>query len=153
MLFRSTNCAILLLHHDSKSSSQLEWASRAAGTYAMGANTDAQIFVSRFSEFSEGEPERLVRVRSRHLAGQECVVRFREETMDYDLVMAGSASQLYPEIKQLRQHFPGHEPNSGFTAKQVREETGWSQTNIYRILNRITHSGVLRKTNNTWIWS
>lgn len=145
---QKTNCSILLLHHDSKSSSQLEWASRAAGTYAMGANTDAQIFVSRFTDFSEGEPERMVRVRSRHLAGQEFVIRFREESMDYDLVMAGGASHLYPEIKQLRHHFP----SGGFTAKQVQDETGWSRTSIYRILNRLTTNLVLRKTANSWSW-
>jgi hypothetical protein len=148
-----TNCAILLLHHDSKSSSTLEWASRAAGTYALGANTDAHIFVSRFPEFSEGEPERLLRVRSRHMAGKELVVRFCENTMDYDLVLEGDAACLYPEIKQLRHHFPGSGPQDVFTAKQVREETGWSQPNIYRILNRLTRSGVLRKTGNTWSWT
>lgn len=149
---QKTNCAILLLHHDSKSSSLLEWASRAAGTYALGANTDAQIFVTRFPEFSENEPERLVRVRGRHLAGQEMVIRFCQDSMDYDLVMAGGASHLYPEIKQLREHFPGRGPDHAFTAKHVREETGWSQTNIYRILNRLMRGLVLRKNGNTWSW-
>jgi hypothetical protein len=45
------------------------WSQQAAETFAMGAATEAQIFISRFSELESAAPERLVHVRGRHGKG------------------------------------------------------------------------------------
>jgi AAA domain len=95
-LAKRTGCAILIIHHDSKGSAGLDWSSRAAGTFAMGAATEAEIHVSRFGDLDSNAPERLVRLRGRHLEGLEMVLRFRKDTLDHEHVLEGGAAPFFP---------------------------------------------------------
>jgi hypothetical protein len=145
---RRTRCAFSLVHHDSKSSAALDWSDRAAGTYAVGAGVETLIFLSRFPDLAETSGERLMRVRGRRLDGLEMVLRFQKTSLDFDWVLEGPASSLYPEIQQLRAAFPG-----AFTAKEVISELGWSRSTTYRVLHRLTAASMLRKKDTAWIWA
>jgi len=140
-LGKRTESAIVIVHHDSKGSAGLDWSSRAAGTYAMGAATEAQIHVSRFAELDTNAPERLVRVRGRHLDGVELVLRFRKETLDHEHVYEGGAAPFYPLVLQLQREFG----NRTFSVKEMTHATGLSRATAHRQLNRLCHSGALAK--------
>lgn len=140
-LGKRTESAIVIVHHDSKGSAGLDWSSRAAGTYAMGAATEAQIHVSRFPELDTNAPERLVRVRGRHLDGVELVLRFRRETLDHEHVLEGSAAPAYPLVLQLQREFG----NRTFSVKEMTQATGLSRATAHRQLNRLCQSGALAK--------
>jgi hypothetical protein len=142
------NCTILLIHHESKSSAQLSWADRGAGSYAVNAAPEGLIRISRFNELPEADPARLVSIRGRHLKGIEMALRFRQDTLDYDLILEGSAAQNYPELMQLHRAFPG----ISFTAKDISNELGWARTSTYRVLNRLTQANVFRRESNAWSW-
>jgi hypothetical protein len=145
---RDLGCAILMSHHDSKSSAHLDWSSRAAGSFAVGAASDTLIFLERFPEL-EDDQTRLVRIRSRHLASKELVIRLRAETLDFDFVMEGAASRDYPEIRHLWHQFPSAQ---AFSARQITDELGWPRTTAYRLLRRLTWCGILIKTGSAWMW-
>lgn len=149
-LARKTGAAIIVIHHSSKTSTSknMEWTDRAAGSYAVAASTDTQIFITRFADAAEHDGARLVRVRGRKLRGTEFVLRFREQSLDYDLVMEGSASIYYPEIRLLAGAFSGR----AFTAKDVTGETGWARATTYKYLSRLTTAAILNKSGNTWSW-
>lgn len=147
-LARGLGCVILLIHHDSKSSAHLDWGDRAAGSYAVGAAPDGLIRVARFPQLAEGDGARLVSVRGRHLRGTEMVVKYSPTHHDFDLVLDGSASRDYPDLKQLYAQFP----SLGFTAKDVAKELGWTVPSTYRLLNRLLWGGVLRKDSSAWNW-
>jgi RecA-family ATPase len=104
-LAKRTGCALDIIHHDSKGSAARDWSNMAAGTFAMSAATEAQIHVSRFAELDSNAPERLVRVRGRHLEGTEMVLRFRKETLDHEHLSEGGAAPLYPLVLQLQSTF------------------------------------------------
>lgn len=93
-LAKRTNCAILIVHHGSKGSAGLHWTQQAAGTFAVGAATESQVFVSRFAELDGAAPERPVQIRGRHSEDLEMVIRFRKETLDYEHVLDGGAATL-----------------------------------------------------------
>jgi RecA-family ATPase len=136
-----TDCAILILHHNSKGSAALDWSQQAAGTFAMGAATEAQIFISRFHEMESAAPERLVRIRARHSKDVEAVLRFREETLDYEHVIESGAAFLYPMILQLQAAFE----DGLFTPKGFCNETGVSRSTAHRYINLLFRAGVLIK--------
>ena len=140
-LAKRTGCAILIIHHDSKGSAGLDWSSRAAGTYAMSAATEAQIHVSRFAELDSNAKERLIRVRGRHLDGIELVLKFRKETLDHEHILEGGGAPLYPLVTQLQREF-GHRT---FSTKEMAHTTGGSRANVHRQLNRLCHAGALTK--------
>jgi hypothetical protein len=140
-LGKRTESAIVIVHHDSKGSAGLDWSSRAAGTYAMGAATEAQIHVSRFAEFDTNAPERLVRVRGRHLDGVELVLRFRRETLDHEHVLEGGSAPVYPLVLQLQREFG----NRAFSVKEMTQATGLSRATVHRQLNRLCQSGAVSR--------
>jgi hypothetical protein len=138
-LGKRRNCTIVVLHHNSKGSFGMDWSDSIAGSYAMGASVESQIQITRFRDLPETAPERLIRVRGRHFAGLSAVVRFREPTLDYELVMDNSAAELYPLISQLLRQF-GKDP---FTAKKVCEVTGVSRATAFRYIERLMRAEAL----------
>ena len=144
-----TQCALEIIHHDSKTAASLDTFSRAAGTYALQACTDAQIVLGRFPELASDDPARLMSVRGRHIRGMEAVLKFREETLDFDFVLDGAASRYYPELRQLLRGLRG----KSFDAKQAEQETGWSRAKAYQVLSHLTWAGILIKEHSAWNWS
>jgi len=140
-LAKRTNSAIVILHHNSKGSASLDWSQQAAGTFAMGAATEAQIFISRFPDLDIAASERLIRVRGRHHEDLEAVLRFRKETLDFEHVLEGGAASCYPLLLQLRNEF-GTEV---FGPKELSHRTGVSRATAHRQIDRLHRSGVLTK--------
>jgi hypothetical protein len=150
-LARDMDVAILLIHHDSKSSAHLDWAQRGAGTFAVNAAAEGNIRIARYPELPEAHPARLVSIRSRRLRGTEFTVLFREETLDYvdyDLAVTGAAAPYFPQLVDLYRHFHG----VSFTQPQVTTEIGWRRSHTYNLLNRFLSSGVLRKESTAFTW-
>jgi len=141
-------CTIVLIHHESKSSASLQWSDRGAGSFAIGAVAEGLIRIARFQELPEADGARLISVRGRHLRGTELVVRFKPDSLDFDLVLDGSASRDYPDLVQLRRAFPGE----SFNAKDISNDLGWSRPTTYRLMNRLVMSNVLRKESSSWSW-
>jgi RecA-family ATPase len=140
-LAKRTDSAILILHHNSKGSAALDWSQQAAGSFAMGAATESQIFIARFNQMESAAPERLIRIRGRHGKDLELVVRFRAETLDYEHVLEGGAAPHYPKIQEIRLAF-GDRP---FTARDFNVETGAHRATGYRQLHELSGAGVLTK--------
>jgi hypothetical protein len=140
-LAKQTGCTILVVHHGSKGSAAMDWTEQAAGTFAMGAAVESQVHITRFKELSGTAPERLVRVRGRHLDGVEMVLRFRKESLDYEYVVEGGAAELYPLILQLQNMF-GH---GTFGPKDLQRETAVSPATATRQIGRLHHGGVLER--------
>jgi hypothetical protein len=140
-LGKQTNSLLLVIHHGSKSSIQLDWSQQAAGTFAMSAAVEAQIHISRFADLDSNAPERLVRVRGRHLRGTEIVLRFREATLDYEHVLESPAAALYPLIIQLQREFG----TAAFKPKEFMELTGFKPATAHRYLDRLYRAGVLKR--------
>lgn len=144
-----TECALVVVHHDSKTAANLDLFSRAAGTYALQACSEAQVVLGRFPELALNDPTRLMSVRGRHLRGIEAVLRFREESLDFDFILDGAGARHYPELRQLLHAFRG----TAFDAKRVHQETGWSQAKCYVVLSQLVGADILRKDSTSWIWN
>jgi hypothetical protein len=138
-LGKRTGCAIDVIHHYSKGSASLDWSQKAAGTFAMSAATEGQMHVSRFPQLDSASPERLVRVRGRHLADVEMVLRFRAETLDYAHLLAGGAAPLFPLLLQIRSAF-GQE---SFGPRELSHETGVSRATASRHIDQLHRTGAL----------
>lgn len=139
-LGKEVGSAIEVIHHESKGAAGLDWASLGAGTFAMGAAVEGMIQVSRFRD-NDG-PERLVRMRARrHPEDVQMVLRFRKDTLDHEWVLEGSASELFPLMRQIKVEFGGEE----FTAKDLSQKTGVSRATAYRQIDRLRHAGAIRK--------
>jgi hypothetical protein len=138
---KHNQCTLLLIHHDSKGSFGMDWSDRSAGTYAMGAAAEAQIHVSRFRDLPVDAKERLVQVRGRHFGGFEGVIRFRAETLDYELVLEGSLAPLFEDLIQLKQLFG----DRSFSPKDLYHDAGMSRPTSHRMLSRLTMSGAVRR--------
>jgi hypothetical protein len=134
-------CAVLVVHHGSKGSAGADWAEQAAGTFAMAAATEGQIHISRFRDLDSNAPERLVRIRGRHLEGTELVLRFQKETMGYDHVLQGGAASLYPLVVQLQTLFE----TRPFSPKELSQETGVSRATAHRQIDRLHRAGAMTK--------
>lgn len=143
------DAVILLIHHTSKSSAHLDRHSRAAGTYAMQATSEAQIIVERYRELGEEDPMRLVSVRGRHIAGMQMALRFRAESLDFDLVLDGPAAEEFPRLRHLLHAFRG----KPFTAAEVTKEIGWAKTQVYSLMSRLAGSGIVQKNGTAWDWN
>ena len=143
-----TQCGVVVVHHDSKSAAALDTFSRAAGTYALAACSEAQIVLGRFSELASDDPARLMSVRGRHIRGMETVLKFREDTLDFDFMLDGAAARYYPELRQLLRGLRG----KSFDAKAAEQETGWSRGKTYQVLGQLTWAGILVKENSSWSW-
>jgi hypothetical protein len=140
-LAKRTNCALLIIHHSSKGSSGLDWSEKAAGTFAMSAATESQLFISRFSELDAAAPERLVRIRARHSEDLEMVLRFQKETLNFDFVLAGGAAPIYPTLLQLKSVF-GQE---AFSPRDLTMATGASRATATRTIERLYRANAIRK--------
>jgi hypothetical protein len=145
-----TGCAILLIHHDSKTASTLDLFSRAAGTFAMTACSEAQIVLSRFPELPLDDPARIVSVRGRHLAGVQAVLHFRPATLDYDFILDGAVASRYPDLQTLLRNFRGKD----ISAKEAKELTGWGHNKVYAVLGHFTYAGILNHQHGgNWNWN
>lgn len=138
---RDTKAAILLLHHDSKSSSRAHWTDRSAGTYAMGSVPVSQIYISRFDDLEPVAPERLVQLRGRHGDDKELLLRFRKESLDYEFVLEGAGAALYPLVKEIQEHFQ----RKKFSPKELHLATGVSISTANRQLSRLLRADVLAR--------
>jgi hypothetical protein len=140
-LAKRTKCTVLVLHHSSKGSAGLDWSEKAAGTFAMSAATESQIFLSRYPDLEIAAPERLMRIRGRHSSDLEMVLRFRKETLDFEHVLEGGAASLYPVVQQLQRAFG----SQAFGPKELIHETGISRATAHRQIDRLYSAGVLQK--------
>jgi hypothetical protein len=139
-LAKRTNCALMIIHHSSKGSAALDWSERAAGTFAMSAATESQLFISRFSEL-DGASERLVRIRGRHFEDLEMVLRFRKETLNFEHVLDGGAASIYPTLLQLQAAFG----QGAFSPKELAHATGVSVSTAHRQINRLCRANAIQK--------
>jgi hypothetical protein len=131
-LGKRLRCAIVLIHHGSKTAAGLDWTMSAAGTYAMFAGSEALIHISRFSDL-DGAPERLVRIRGRRAGDLSLVLRFAKQILGYQHVIDGQAAPLYPLLKQIQAEF-GDQP---FGIRELISRTGLSRTHAYRQVDRL----------------
>jgi hypothetical protein len=140
-LGKRAGCAIEIIHHTSKGSAHLDWSENAGGTFAMGHATEGQTHISRFRELDNNAPERLVRIRLRHGADVEMLLRFRADTLDLEWVMEGGASEYYPLIRQLQTAFG----EQTFTPKEMTHEIGVAKSTAHRIIDSLHRAGALEK--------
>jgi hypothetical protein len=140
-LAKRAGCTILVVHHGSKGSAALNWTEQAGGTFAMGLAVEGQIHITRFREMEGAAPERLVRVRVRHGADVEMVLRFRRESLDYEHVLQGGAAEFYPVLGQMRTAFG----NQAFSPQKLSQATGVSRATAYRQIDRLYRAGALTK--------
>lgn len=139
----------MLISHDSKGSSNLSWDLRSAGSFAVAQSSEGNIRISRFSDLPEGHNARLVQIRHRRLRGAQFAVRFREESLDYDLIVEGGAAEYLPHLIDLYREFQG----VPFTQKQTTEELGWTRSTASRYLRRFLSSGgILEKQSVSYTW-
>jgi hypothetical protein len=142
-LGKRLECAIVIIHHDSTGKAQrnIDWNQTAAGTFAMGMATEAQVHVSRFADLDIKAPERLVRMRPRHGTDVHLVLRFRENTEQYEHVLESSAAAWYPLMRQIRAEF-GKEP---FGPKALTQITGVTSATVHRWLDRLQIAGAVQR--------
>lgn len=142
-LAKRSKCALEIIHHGSKTaaSKSLDWTMSAAGTYAMGAATEAQTHLQRFPDLDSGAPERLIRLRGRHSADLQLVLKFRKETLNFEWILEGGAASFYPLVQQIWQEFKRQK----FGPKELMGVTGDSRATTFRHLNRLVQAGVLNK--------
>jgi hypothetical protein len=141
--------AIVLIHHVSKTAAGMDWSSRAAGSFAMHAGCATQVYLERFQELPETDPHRLIHLEGRQMRGKVMVLRFCEETLDYDLVLEGPESNEFPTIQKLHRLYGGRR----FTAKESQDEFGWSRPTAYRQLSKLVGYGILRKESTAFAWA
>ena len=140
-LGKNNACALLVIHHHSKGSAGLDWSEKAAGSYAVTAATESQISVSRFSDLDGNAPERLIRIRGRHLEGVEMVLKFNKETLAMEHVLEGGAASVYPLIVQLKTAFG----TDRFTPKQLTHEFGIARATASRTISKLLAIGLIRR--------
>jgi hypothetical protein len=140
-LAKKQRCSIMIISHNSKGSAGLDWASQTAGSFMMTGATESQIQVNRFPELDSNAPERLVRIRGRHLEGTEMVLRFRKDTLDHEHVLEGGAAPSYPLLMSLRAIFAG----KTFSPKALSHETGVSRATAHRQIERLHRANALVK--------
>jgi hypothetical protein len=99
------------------------------------------IFIDKFPELGIDARERLVRIEGRHIRTSARILRFREETQDYEHVIEGGGAEHWPILIDLKTHFSGQP----FTSKQVYQELTISRSTGTRVLNRLLSVGAIRK--------
>lgn len=138
-----TNCTLNLIHHESQNSrhNSAHWTDKAGGTFAVTATPAVQVHVSRFLDLADKAPERLVRARGRHMDDETFLMRFREDTLDHELIMAGSGAEFYPLLRKLQAEFGGNV----FKPKEVVSATGMSRQTVTRQMEILRYSGKIRR--------
>lgn len=140
-LAKELDCTILVVHHRSHGRAGLDWSEQAAGTYAIGAAVEGQIHISRFSSLPSTAHERLVQIRGRRFAGREFVVRFRPETLDYELILDGPAASVYAEFLAIQAAFGSRR----FTIKDVCHQVGFARSTAHRVIARLVAAGCVKR--------
>ena len=69
------------------------------------------------------------------------VLRFRKETLDYELVLEGGASSLYPLLLQIKTAFGAQ----AFSPKDFSHSTGLSIATAHRHINRLYRANAIQK--------
>jgi RecA-family ATPase len=133
-------CAIILIHHGSKSAADLDWTMSGSGSFAMFAAAEALCHVSRFVD-GDGDPERLVRIRGRHSSDLYLALRFQKQTLGYEYVLEGGAAPLYPLLRRISGEFQ-KEP---FTIKMLMDRTELSKAHAYRQIDRLRRADAVAK--------
>lgn len=143
---------ILLLHHEStttKSSAQLDWDSRGAGTFAITAAAESQISITRFREL-DGSTARLVRARGRHMPERMMTIAYDANIGAFVHLLDGGAAPYYPLILEMRRTLQ----SQVFTAGDLQEAQGLSRATAYRHLTALANAGaVLRERFNEYRFS
>ncbi|MFN7938311.1 MAG: hypothetical protein U0R19_33595, partial [Bryobacteraceae bacterium] len=140
-LAKKLHCVILVIHHDSKGSAALSWDQKGAGTYGIAASVDGLISIERFAELDARAPERLIRVRGRHLPGTEFVARLNDR-LSYDFVINGGAAPLYPLLRQIEKAFGRDQV---FSPKSLCMSLGFSRATAHRVIGRLVASDAVTK--------
>jgi hypothetical protein len=140
-LAKRTNCAVLVIHHSSKGSAGMDWSEKAAGTFAMSAATESQIHIARFQELEGAAPERLLRIRGRHSADLEIVLRFRKDTLDFEYLLERGAAVIYPALLQLQTAFG----QQAFSPKDISQATGMSRAAVHRQIDKLHRASAIQK--------
>lgn len=144
VLAKRNNCTILVLTHDSKaakSSRGLDWSDLQGGTFATGMAVEGQLHICRFPDSDSNALERLVHMRCRHGKGNELAVCFREETLDYRILIEGAAAPFLPVIRQIQNTFK----SQSFTPKDLCFETGMSRASAHRCLAPLLNTDILTR--------
>ena len=141
-LGKEHDCLILLLHHISKGSDELDWDSQAGGTYGMLQALESQILIKRYKELDIAARERLIRMQARHMASRELAVRFDTDRLNYTMLLEGAGAPLYPDVLLIQTGFGG----KPFTPKQAMEALGLARTACFAHLKALTQSQVLIRT-------
>ena len=137
-LAKRTGSAIIVVHHDSKGSAGIDWSQKAAGTYAMSAATEAQVHISRFGELEGNAPERLLRVRGRHLEGAE-IFGVKHLTTNT------SSAEVPPSYTPWDCNFKRLSAPRLSPQRIVFQATGLSRSGAHRHLDRLCRAGALNK--------
>lgn len=140
-LGKRLGCAILLLHHISHGNSNQHWSDRAAGTFAIGACSECQVYIDRYRDLDINAPERLVRIEGRHIPSAAHVLRFRPDTLDYEHVYEGGAAEFWADLLDIKRHFGGRV----FSPKDYCQETGTARATAHRLIARLATTGVLQR--------
>jgi hypothetical protein len=146
-----TGIVVLIVHHESKTSSGKDFDQRGAGTYGIGHATTGLISVARFGDLPGNAPERYIQIRGRHIRGAELVVKFRESTLNYEFLMDGAASGQYVNIQRIKTIL-GVRP---FTAKELYQgDTAiFQRSTAYNVLARLVYGNVLTRNQGQYHWS
>jgi hypothetical protein len=142
-LGKQTDSLLLLLHHDSKGSTQLDWSSKMGGTFGMSMAVESQIQVARYPDLPVGSIERLVRLQGRHLDSLELCLRFERASLNYSFILLGSGAPLYPLVHEIWCEFG----EQRFTVKDLIDRTGISRATAFRHLATLARADVIQKLN------
>lgn len=143
-LGKRRNCLIIVIHHESgrtRGAAGLDWDARGAGTYGMTMASEAQVSISRYRDLPIDAPERLVRIRGRHMKDIEMTLRFDPATLGYRHVVEGGAASLYPLIAQIRDAIDA----DTFTPKDLAHATGASAATASRHIAALRAVRVLER--------
>jgi len=141
-LAKRLSCLILLLHHESittRSNSALDWDARGAGTFGLTMATECQIAITRYRELGIDAPERLLRLRSRHLKEHQLTLRYDPASGLFEHVIDGAAAPLYHLIHEIKRHIRTEE----FTAKDLEEPLGIARPTVFRHLAALVSADAL----------
>jgi hypothetical protein len=69
------------------------------------------------------------------------VLRFRKETLDFELVLEGGASSMYPALLRLKKEFG----DDTFTPKKLSHATGESIATANRQISVLLHSDAINR--------
>jgi hypothetical protein len=117
----------------------MDWSDQAGGSFSIGAAVEGLIHIARFRDLPGNAHERLVQGRGRHMDGFEAVIRFRRQTLDYEVVLEGPGAPMFVEVRQLQNAFG----DRTFRPKDLYQEMSLARASATRLIARLLLAGVL----------